>query len=196
MGALMGPLFAVASRPFPGEVECGDQAASRLLPDGRLLIGVADGLGHGPLAAAAARSAVATAIDAAGAPLPEVFERCHQGGRSGRGSAMTLVRVSSGSVEWAGVGNVEAWVVRPLERPRIGLCVTAGVVGLRLPRVRPAEIGVQDGDLLVVTTDGVDPGFTVRFGLDPEGLARSILRHHARAADDALVLVCQLRGPG
>ncbi|MET7399192.1 ATP-binding protein, partial [Dactylosporangium sp. NPDC005572] len=48
-----GPPVGGLSRPITGEQVCGDRYAARV-HDGALLVLVADGLGHGPLAAAAA----------------------------------------------------------------------------------------------------------------------------------------------
>jgi hypothetical protein len=69
-----------------------------------------------------------------------------------------------------------------------------GVVGYRLPRVTVHTTWLGPGDLLVLASDGIAPSFID--DLRPEGavgpLADRILAGHARAADDAMVLVARL----
>ena len=60
-------------------------------------------------------------------------------------------------LSWAGVGNVDARLVRsgPELREEVAL-VFGGVLGYRMPRVRPATMPLERGDLLVMITDGID----------------------------------------
>ncbi len=51
--------WGVAAQPLEGEAESGDLHVVQRFPKG-VLVAAVDGLGHGPEAAAAARSAVAT----------------------------------------------------------------------------------------------------------------------------------------
>ena len=71
-----------------------------------------------------------------------------------------------------------------------------GVVGRWLPPLSTQTLGIARGDLLVLATDGIDPGFELAIapGVMPGSLAERILSTHARHADDALVLVARYRG--
>ena len=54
---LTGPDLGIALRPMLAEVWCGDLAAARMI-DGRIVLCMIDGLGHGEQAAFAARAAL------------------------------------------------------------------------------------------------------------------------------------------
>ncbi len=98
--------------PFPGEEVSGDrfEVDDR---DGRVLALVTDGLGHGPMAAAA--SARAAEIFAAGSSLAPVdlMQRLHEGMRATRGAAAALAEIDArrGMVRYCGVGNIAATIV-------------------------------------------------------------------------------------
>ena len=55
------------------------------------------------------------------------------------------------------MGNVDARLVRsgPELREEVAL-VFGGVLGYRMPRVRPATMPLERGDLLVMITDGIE----------------------------------------
>ncbi|HEV2733866.1 MAG TPA: ATP-binding SpoIIE family protein phosphatase, partial [Longimicrobiaceae bacterium] len=107
-----GPAHAGISLPKPGQEVCGDAwaAAER---DGRTVVLVADGLGHGPEAAAASREAVRIFEATAGSDPVELLERVHGGLRSTRGAAAAVAVVdrAARSVRFAGVGNIAASVL-------------------------------------------------------------------------------------
>jgi hypothetical protein len=169
----------------------------------RTLLSAVDGLGHGPEAADAAAIACTVVEDNAAEPLENLLVLCHQALRRTRGVVMTLAVVDHDrrEVEWVGVGNVEGARVRARadDRPRIDTVFhSPGVVGYRLPAVRVGTIPLEPGDLLVLATDGIDAGFLVELRPHPdvERLAQQVLKHHARDADDALVLVARYDGLG
>lgn len=191
--------WGVAERALPGEPVSGDAYA--FVPTERgTLVAVVDGLGHGPEAAAAARAATDVLARYAGDPLPVLLERCHLALRYTRGAALTLARIDAGGhrIEWIGVGNVDAQLVRagrPADGPaRVageGLLLRAGVVGYRIPDVQAATVAFEPGDTLAIATDGLDPAFATELdrAVDPQVLAERLLERHGKATDDALVLV-------
>lgn len=187
--------WAVAARALPGEDEPGDLAV--ITPVGqRTLVAVADGLGHGQEAVAAARVAVETIQAHACDDLPELFRRCDLALRRTRGAVLSLALVADdGALTWTGVGNVEAVVVRasaagPSEAEHALLL--AGVVGMRVPEVRPARTALAPGDRLILATDGIDRSFADGLPAGPpQRIADDILERHASDRDDALVLVGQ-----
>ena len=85
-----GPVEAGVVRiPAPGEHVCGDNWS--LVPrDGRWLLLVADGLGHGPQAMEAADAAVSVLAAAPDGPPSRLLERMHQALRVTRGAAAAL----------------------------------------------------------------------------------------------------------
>ena len=194
--------WSCAARPAPGQTVSGDAAC--VMPNGRrALIAAVDGLGHGPEAAAAAARALEV-LEAAGAEADpvDVLERCHAALAGSRGAAVSVAAVDASASEltWAGVGNVSGHVVRALRAPGVpvtdSLLLLGGVVGDRLPPLRSRSVALEVGDLLVLATDGVDPGFAD--GLSPAGscqdIADKLLERFARPGDDALVLIARYLG--
>jgi hypothetical protein len=99
-------------------------------------------------------------------------------------------------LSWAGVGNVEAVVLRgPAAAPKADAAVAlrGGVVGYVLPSVRVDALDLAPGDTVVMATDGIRAGFTTGLQREapPAELARFILLRHAKGNDDARVLVAR-----
>jgi serine/threonine protein phosphatase PrpC len=198
-----GPLldWGVAARPLPGEHESGDHFLVRTFDDGAALA-VVDGLGHGAEAAAAARRAVAAVEAAARDPLPTLFKRCHDALVGSRGVVMSTAIIElrqSPQVTWAGVGNVDAWLLRPHAeggKVRTSLVPRGGVLGREVPPLMPVTLPLDPGDLLVFATDGIRDGFIEAVSLQdaPQRAASRILATHGKGTDDALVLVAKYVG--
>lgn len=188
--------WAVASSAFSGETDCGDRHVVTHVEAGAL-IAVLDGLGHGPDAARAAVAAAEILRSAPDQSLIALIERCHEGVRKTRGVAMTLARIDSRShsLSWIGVGNVEGHLLR--ESPdgaavRESVLLRPGVVGFKLPPLRTSSHALASGDLLLLATDGIAPGFAenVMRSASPQRIAERILQSQRRN-DDALVLVAR-----
>ena len=108
---------------------------------------------------------------------------------SGRDSTMT----------WLAVGNVEGILLR-CAADRHGECeallLRGGVVGAQLPPLSASVTPVSCGDILILATDGIRSGFAPTVAsTDPvQKIANRILTEHAKATDDALVLVSRYVG--
>jgi phosphoserine phosphatase RsbX len=193
--------WAAAGRPLPGEDVSGDLAACMPVGDGALLATI-DGLGHGAEAAKAAEIARDTIAAHSSEPLASVLRHCHVGLARTRGAAITLARVQCGAgmVQWVGVGNVEAYLVRRGEGGHGSIVASAvlfgGTAGYRLPRVRDVVADMRVGDLLIMATDGLDRHFVpeIATARPVDRIAAAILDRHARATDDAMVAVARVRG--
>jgi negative regulator of sigma-B (phosphoserine phosphatase) len=193
--------WGVAAAPLPGQQSSGDSHLVLIHPGGALVVAV-DALGHGPEAERAALRAVALFAETPAVPIAEQLRRCHQALLGDRGVVVSLASfdVANGIMTWAGVGNVEAVLVRPNDgRPasRSGLVVIGGVVGGDLPEVRPQQLPVAPGDVVVFATDGVRRDFVDAVDplAPPEGLAADLLARFAKGTDDALVLAIRYEGP-
>jgi phosphoserine phosphatase RsbX len=181
----------------PGETRSGD---GHLVIRGalRTLIAVTDGLGHGPEAHRATTAALAALAEIPDAPLRSMFAHCDRTLRRTRGVVMTIASIAAdGQMEWMGVGNVEAIVVRSAAPSRHETIVTrGGVVGYRLPSLYPGGTHLDAGDVLVMATDGIRSGFASSLDpiLSPQIIASRILEEHGRGYDDALVVVARYEG--
>jgi len=190
-------LWGIASRALPGESVCGDMAVVSPFQRG-VMLAVVDGLGHGQEATAAARLAIEVLERYANEPPESLVRRCHAALAQTRGVVAAVVSVdrSQNRMAWVGVGNVEARLVRvePGTDPMVETLVpSSGVIGYRIPDLRPRVLSITTGDLLLVTTDGIAPWFAngSATGEHPRRVAARILERHFKGTDDALVLVAR-----
>jgi anti-sigma regulatory factor (Ser/Thr protein kinase) len=184
--------------PKPGEVTCGDNwwvAADR----DRLLVVVADGLGHGLHAADASRRALELVRASASLPPVAQMTQLHAGLRSTRGAAVALVdiRPQRGELAFVGVGNIGATLLDG--ETRRSLVSHNGTVGVEARRIQEFKYVWSPRSLLVVHSDGLSaswdlsryPGLRARHC----ALAGAVLyRDHRRIQDDATVVTIARAG--
>ncbi len=182
------------------DVVSGDRHVVVPFPGGAL-VGLVDGLGHGPEAADASL-AVAPLLEAhANEPVLSLVLRCHERLRKTRGAVMSLASFSSlaSSMTWIGVGNVAGVLLRSRatpEQPHQSIPMRPGVVGFQLPPLRGETLGVVARDILILATDGIRDGFTTDLGMDSSAqeIAESILARFGKDTDDAHVVVARYIG--
>jgi serine phosphatase RsbU (regulator of sigma subunit) len=183
------------TRALAGEEVCGDAYATR--PHGRgLTLMVADGSGHGPLAASASSAAVRSFLDhdRAADPPAEVLGRVHGALSGTRGAAVAVAELDPDAevVRFAGVGNIAGAVLH--EGGKRSMVSLGGVAGYRNPTIRTFEYAYPPGAVVVMHSDGVRARWSeadVR-GLvrrAPLLLAATLLRDAGIRHDDACVLV-------
>lgn len=185
----------VAGLAIQGEERSGDLAVFAPYDRGGLAA-VIDGLGHGDDAADASAIAEGVLLEHSSDPPERLLQRCHQALRKSRGVVLTAAWFDLEAMElsWAGVGNVEARLVRGAsvygDRHASAL-VLGGVVGYNLPPVRPTRTDLRHGDAVAFATDGIDADYSASLtpGLPAQRLAERILSRHGRATDDALAAV-------
>ncbi len=194
--------WAVAARSLQGQGASGDCHLVKALPRS-VLVAVVDGLGHGEAAATAAALAIRTIESHDEHSMVAHVKRCHEYLRGTRGAVMSLASFSGrdSTMTWLAVGNVEGVLLRdPATRndPSESLLLRGGVVGAQLPSLNVAVVPVARGDMLILTTDGIRSGFApaVVFTHPVQKIADRILTDHAKATDDALVLVSRYVGAG
>jgi anti-sigma regulatory factor (Ser/Thr protein kinase) len=191
-----GPKFAIGAVrvPHPREEVCGDDVAVMPMGEGRCMILVVDGLGHGLGAAAAAEEATRLfrAHPAAG---PEaVMTMLHDGLRGTRGAAAAVADVDARTrtVRFAGVGNI-AGCVRAEGRSH-GMISHHGTLGHQAQRMHEFRYPWPEHALVVLHSDGVSarwdlasyPGLAEHH---PMVIAAVLYRDHARRTDDASIVV-------
>ncbi|HTZ45379.1 MAG TPA: SpoIIE family protein phosphatase [Jatrophihabitans sp.] len=186
--------LAALTRPIDGEEECGDVVGARET-DGHLVVLLADGLGHGPLAAVSARGALAAFHDSESTDPGELITRMHRAIGHTRGAAVAVASVDpAGELAFAGVGNISA-MIDDGERRHAGLS-QPGIVGHNVSRVRQHRLTLASGSLLVLHSDGMKENWNLR---DVPGLGRrsaaaiaaTLLRDAGTRPDDASVLVAR-----
>jgi hypothetical protein len=101
------------------------------------------------------------------------------------------------TLSWIGVGNVGGILLGNNETgQRNTLLLRGGVVGQELPSLQQSILPLFPGDMLILTTDGIQEGFAE--GLPPDVLpgfvAELILTRYSRSIDEALVLVARYKG--
>ena len=198
-----GPIeWARAGRPLPSEYTSGDRGIAVEIDDAAALFGVVDGLGHGPAAAAAALRAVDAVTRASSERVEVLIELCHRVLAGTRGVAMTLARIdfAANTLTWAGIGNVTANLVAKAPTGieiRSSALLAGGIVGYRIPEMRPAQIvPIRPGDLIVISTDGIAEDYLdhIDFSASAVAIAEGLLGKDAKETDDAMVLAARHRG--
>jgi negative regulator of sigma-B (phosphoserine phosphatase) len=190
-----------AGLALAGETRSGDLAVFAPHERGGLVAAI-DGLGHGDAAADASEAAAAVLTARAGLPLGELFTLCHDALRDTRGVVMTLADFDLGArrMEWAGVGNVEARLLRRAEGAHArhaGPTVLGGVVGYNLPaQIRTTVVELEAGDAVAFATDGVTADFSAVLNpaLEAQVQAERVLGSHGKGTDDALAVVVRWVG--
>ena len=186
----------VAEMTHEGEGRSGDVAVFAPCRRGAL-VAVIDGLGHGGLAADAAEAAAAVVRERVDDPPHDLLEACHRELRATRGAVMTLAwfDLDDGSLEWTGIGNVEARLIRANARPDSPV-VLGGVVGMNLPKARLTTVALEPGDTIVLATDGVAADFSESIdpGARAQQIADRVIERYGKGTDDALVAVVRFLG--
>jgi anti-sigma regulatory factor (Ser/Thr protein kinase) len=184
--------WAAVSSTAPNELVCGDawRVSER---DGEIALMVADGLGHGPLAAAAADLA-GDVFDADGFDAPgAICDRAHRALLGSRGAALATAHVTrQAGVRYAGVGNIAGSLVSPVQSR--GMASQNGTVGLQMRRVQQLDYEWPERALLIMHSDGVSNRWSLDayeglIGRHPAVVAAVLLRDFTRGRDDATIVV-------
>lgn len=179
------------SRALTGQSVCGDGFAVRRDDDATTVL-VADGLGHGPLAATASREAVRAFLDAPAAGPLDLLRTVHRALSGTRGAAVAVAQHRGDALRWAGLGNIVG-AVHGGRRVR-GLVSHPGIAGSHARSLQETTLPLEAGDVVVLHSDGVTdrmplddhPGLLAR---TPAVVAAVLLRDFGVRRDDACVLV-------
>ena len=189
--------WGMVSLPAPLEDVCGDtwRITER---DQQLAIIVADGLGHGPLAATAA-DAASEPFEADAFTLPtELLTLADRKLRGLRGAAVAIAQIdlSTKRLIYAGVGNIAGHLRSRRESTGKGLVSHNGTVGAEMRKLQQFDYAYPDEALLIMHSDGLQnrwslekyPGLINRH---PAVIAAVLARDFTRGRDD--VTVCIVR---
>jgi negative regulator of sigma-B (phosphoserine phosphatase) len=194
--------LGIAERALWGETRSGDRAVL-VAYEGGALVAAIDGLGHGGDAADAADVAARVLSEHPDADPEQALAECHRALARTRGAVMTLAwfDLVDETISWTGVGNVEGRLVHAAAGPHApthGALTKGGVVGYNMPSIRVTGTDLEDGDVMVLATDGIDSGFAgaIGEGGSAQEIADRILSAHGKPSDDALVVVVRYRPGG
>jgi anti-sigma regulatory factor (Ser/Thr protein kinase) len=183
--------------PKRGEEVCGD--AWVVDADGsELSLMVADGLGHGPLAATAAAAAAEAFLGCRGCTPEAILKAAHARLRPTRGAAVVAgtAAAGDGTLVWAGIGNVAGTLIS--NGSRQGLVSHHGTVGAQARTFHEFRYPWSPGGVLVVHSDGLQArwttdGYPGLFACHPAVVAAVLYRDHSRGHDDVTVLAVRRR---
>jgi anti-sigma regulatory factor (Ser/Thr protein kinase) len=188
----------VVSTPIKGEDVCGDGWAIKTIGDAAMFM-VVDGLGHGVLAAEAARTAE-NAFDQSSSGLPAVIvQDTHDALKSTRGAALAVVSIQLERqlLSFAGVGNIGASIVTPATSR--GMVSHHGIVGHHLSKIQEFTFPWSAQSVLVMHSDGLKTTWNLDqypgiWNKHPALIAGVLYRDFTRDRDDVTVLVAKAPG--
>ena len=176
----------------PGETVAGDAWDIRI-DDGNASIIMADGLGHGPVAAEAADEAVRGFAKATGSPAA-MLERLHPALRATRGAAVAIAALdaNAGTISYAGAGNIAGRTISGVEDR--SLMSQHGTLGVQIRKLQDIVYPWPDHAIVVMHSDGLATRWNLKelgglLQADPAVIAGWLLRDHTRGHDDVTVVV-------
>ncbi len=179
--------------PIHGEKACGDTWAVLPRRTGIRVV-VADGLGHGPLAAEASQAAIQVAREFPDLALPTLLEKMYEALRSTlRGAAVSIAEIDrqSGMVRYCGAGNVSGAIAPDgVLRQMVS---HNGTVGQQMRRLQEFTYPWTSSSILVMHSDGLNTRWALEGYPGLSARHMSIARCRAvsgfsRGRDDATVL--------
>jgi hypothetical protein len=195
LGATENARFEIGSmlEPIIGEEVCGDAWAAEQ-SGSRLVVLVADGLGHGVEAAAASQAAVRAFSQCHREPVEDIAAHLHAALRGTRGAAIAVseINLQLGRIRFCGIGNISARLMGGDQHHH--LVSQYGIAGYQARRICAYEYEWADGAVLVMHSDGLSQAWDLDayagiLARHPQLAASTVMRDAPRAADDALVLV-------
>lgn len=182
--------------PVRGEQECGDAWATQTVQMRNRFV-VADGLGHGPLAAEASGMALALFDQSPYGDLEALVTAMHQGMRHTRGAAVAVMDLGQDDLRFVGVGNIVGAVISG--EATWNMVSHNGTVGYQTHRVHEFTYPWPPGAVVVLHSDGLKsqwrlnryPGLITRH---PSLIAGVLYRDFFRGRDDVTVLVVRYEG--
>lgn len=196
-----------ALRPISGETLCGDQLGCWHHAHG-VLLALADGLGHGAEAHAAAEATMRLLATLQAQPLTEIFSHCDAALGSTRGVALALAHIERdvstdrARLTHTAVGNIRTLLWSRQRRLR-RLAGARGIVGAGYRNLRLEHLLLDVGDWLVLYSDGLPEEAAIEEVLtqaearvqsgaclpDLDALANTLLTSWANQNDDAAILI-------
>jgi anti-sigma regulatory factor (Ser/Thr protein kinase) len=188
--------FGAISLPVTGEFANGDAWSSSHTPERSIYI-VADGLGHGPMAAEAAQEAIKAFHQAPSLSPERILKDVHGALAKTRGAAVSVAEILHREhiLNYAGAGNIAAAIwSKGKSRSLVSM---NGTVGHTIARIQSFAYPWEPNSLLIMHSDGVGtrwnmeqyPGLAQRH---PALVAAVLFRDFSRKRDDATIVVSRI----
>ncbi len=179
-----------------GETVSGDAWSYGPTERGAALI-VADGLGHGPEAAAASDEAARVFDRAPSAGPRQHLAAAHAALRGTRGAALAVAEIDLATrrLAYGAVGNISARLITGVQDR--SLLSQHGTIGLRARHFEEIGYDVPLHALLVMHSDGIVSRWSLReapelLSCEAIVIAAFLIRDHLRGRDDATVAVVRV----
>jgi anti-sigma regulatory factor (Ser/Thr protein kinase) len=190
-----GLMVGVAAAALAGETVSGDGWAVEQTPARTVLL-LVDGLGHGLVAAEAAREAVRLfRVHATRAPA-EIVGALHDGLRATRGAAAAVTEICAEHrvVRFCGVGNIAAGVI--VGSARRQFVSHNGIVGHAARKIAEFTYPWTKDSVFIQHTDGLTSHWDVAaypslLDRSPSLVAAVLYRDFSRPRDDVTVMVAR-----
>jgi anti-sigma regulatory factor (Ser/Thr protein kinase) len=183
----------VVTVPKNGEMVCGDTCAITRHAD-RCNVMIADGLGHGPQAAAASQLAADVLSARPERAAADAIAAMHGALSSTRGAAAAVATIDSNddTLKYCGVGNISG--ILQVDYKSRNLISHNGTLGHNARKIQQFDFDFPRGALLIMFSDGLTshwaladyPGLAARH---PGLIAAVLYRDHERGRDDVSVVV-------
>ena len=190
--------FGAVAVPTVGESVSGD-GWCRTAWEGGYTVMLADGLGHGPIAAEAAHAAALSFSQTDSGDSPDaILALLHPALRPTRGAAISIARVDlvGGQVVFGGVGNV-AGVLIGEDGGLRRMVGNNGTIGHIAKHMKAFTYPLADAAMLILASDGLGTSWRIDaypglLSCHPTLLAGVLFRDFTRGRDDVTVLACRI----
>ena len=188
--------LSAISVPIAGETVCGDSWSAEFAP-GRSLYIMADGLGHGPIAAEAATEAIRVFHQVPHLAPEQILAEIHDALGKTRGAAVSVLEILPDRevLNYAGAGNIVAAICSGAKSR--SLVSMNGTVGHSIGRIQQFSYRWETGSVLVMHSDGLATRWNVEqypglLSRHPALVAGVLYRDFSRRRDDATILVTRI----
>lgn len=193
------PAISAVRAAKPGEMVCGDDWGMERNSHGNTIV-IADGLGHGPEAATASRTAIEILHRRPDLAPKDMLEAVHLGLRHTRGAAVAVAGFDEErrTLDFAGLGNISAHILEKdgSSKQMVSMNGTAGIEGRNV--FREFKYPWPEGAVVVLHSDGLTTRWNLKEypGVISRGagvIAGVLFRDSWRGTDDGTVVVAACR---
>ena len=185
--------FGGASRPYPGYQLNGDKFIIKRWQE-NVLVGIIDGLGHGPLAHKASIEAFKYINKYFNQPIHQIFRGVNNACKDTRGIVMALVLfdLMHKKISFMGIGNIKARIFN--SNIQQSFISRRGIIGRKYQKLKLIENNWDPGFVMILYSDGIISrwnwtDYSYIANKSAKIIAYQMLEDLARDNDDATIVV-------